>query len=71
MNSITDILRIAMQALGARSLVFLALAMAFGLFAWAMYLNGVMALAVAVAFSVLVFLPVLLKGSRNHEQETE
>lgn len=69
MNSVTELMSLALQALAPRALVFLSLAMAFGLFAWAMYLGQWIPLAVAVAFAVLVFLPVHFKGSRRHESQ--
>jgi|WetSurMetagenome_2_1015567.scaffolds.fasta_scaffold696393_3 hypothetical protein len=60
-----SILSIALGVVTGRMMVILALGMAFGLFCWAMWEHSWIALAIAGTFAVIVFLPVLLKGSSN------
>ena len=50
---------VAYKMLACKVLAFLALAMTFGLFAWAMYLATWLHFAIAGAFGVCIFLPVL------------
>lgn len=57
-----SILTLALQAVTARMLILIAMSMTFGLFCWAMFQGTTLALWVAGAFAVTVFLPVLLKG---------
>lgn len=53
---------LALKVISAKSLVYLALGMSFGLFCWAMATASVLALATAATFALMVFLPALLKG---------
>ena len=50
-------IRVGLQVLSARLVLLLALALAFGLFAWAMWLPGWERIATATIFAVLIFLP--------------
>ena len=61
MNEETKLLvlyiRVGLTVLSARLVLLLALALTFGLFAWAMYLPGYERIAVATLFALLIFLP--------------
>jgi hypothetical protein len=59
------ILRITLEVFKDRSLLFLTLLLNFGLFAYAMAYPNDQRLWLAAGFSLLVFLPVLLKGTKN------
>jgi hypothetical protein len=54
----------AVTVLTHRLLTLLALLMTFGLFCWAMYLGTLIHFAVAGAFGVVIFLPVLMGDKR-------
>ena len=56
----------ATRILAARVLSMISLALTFGLFCWAMYLQAQLPCVIAGGFAVLVFLPVLL-GERKKE----
>lgn len=60
-----SIISIALQLLAAKVVLILALGMSFGTFCWALWAHTWVALASAVSFAVLVFLPILWKGDRN------
>jgi len=61
MNNETKVLllyiRVGINVLSARIMLLLAMALTFGLFAWAMYLPGTERIAAATIFALLVFLP--------------
>ncbi len=59
---------VAKWILSERILTFVALMMAFSLYAYAMYYQSTLAIWVAGLFSVIVFLPVLV-GDRKQRQE--
>lgn len=61
----TDIVVLALKALSERCILLVAMSMGFGLFAWAMVVGTSLALGTAAAFAVLVFLPVLMRGSNG------
>jgi succinate-acetate transporter protein len=65
-----SILSVALQAVAAKVVVIIGLLMVFGLFCWAMFLHDLIALAVAGAFALVVFLPVLFRvlGVSNAQQ---
>jgi hypothetical protein len=65
-----SILSIALQVVSNKVLLILGLGMSFGLFCWAMWMHEWIALAIAVAFAVIVFLPVLFKhtGDRRGKE---
>jgi len=60
------VLDAATRILAARVLSMISLAMTFGLFCWAMYLQAQLPCLIAGGFAVLVFLPVLM-GERRKE----
>ncbi len=62
------VLSLALDALSAKVVVLIAMAMAFGLFAWAMAVGSVIAVITAAVFSVLVFLPILWRAHGNPTQ---
>lgn len=64
-GNVVSIISIALQLLAAKSVLILALGMTFGAFCWALWAHTWVALSAAVAFAVLVFLPILWKGDRN------
>jgi hypothetical protein len=55
---------LALKVLTQRFLTLLALLMTFGLFCWSMYLGTWIHFAIAGAFGVIIFLPVLLGEKR-------
>jgi hypothetical protein len=57
---------VALKVLQARLLVLLAMLLSFSLFAWAMWLGSQLALIIAAAFAVSVFLPVLFTTGERH-----
>jgi hypothetical protein len=65
----SDILVLALKSLTDRVILILALFMSCGLFSWAMMIDTVLSLSVACAFSVLVFLPILL-SMKHGKKET-
>lgn len=52
-------LSVALRILSTRALVFLALFMACGMFAWCMIERSVLSLVAATIFSVITYLPAL------------
>lgn len=64
-STMVTVLSLALQAVSQRIVVLLAMAMTFGLFAWAMWMHEWIALAIAGTFAALVFLPVLYRSSPN------
>jgi hypothetical protein len=50
-------IRVGVAVLTARLVLLLAMALTFGLFAWAMYLPGYERIAAATIFAILVFIP--------------
>lgn len=63
----SSFLALALKLLSDRISVLLAMSMAFGLFCWALWAGSVIALCAAAAFSMLVFLPVLWRGSSGNK----
>jgi hypothetical protein len=62
------LLRVTHEVLSRRILVFVALAMTFGLFCWAMAAATVLSVCVAGTFAAMVFLPILLRKESSDEQ---
>jgi hypothetical protein len=62
---VTTAIQVGMRILAARLIVLLSLLMTFGLFAWAMALATWVHLGAAVAFGVLIFLPILWGGNKR------
>ena len=69
MNDPVALITLALQAVSARMLLFVAMAMTFGLFCWAMWMGTVLALGVAGTFAASVFWPVILKGDGHVRKE--
>jgi hypothetical protein len=65
---VDEIMALVMQAISARAVVLIALLMTIGLFAAAMFVGTVLALVNAGLFGVIVFLPVLLRGSHGKKE---
>jgi hypothetical protein len=63
-----SILSLALQLVSAKIILILALGITAGLFAWAMWYGKLIPLAIAASFAILVFLPILLRGDRNAQQ---
>lgn len=61
----TEILSLALKALTERAILLISMGMVFGLFAWAINIATWLALATAATFAVLVFLPLLVRGSKG------
>jgi len=61
-------LSIALRIVSARLLAFLALGMAFGLFAWSLYEHTWIAYIGAATFTVLVYLPALWSAHQRNPQ---
>lgn len=59
-DTASQILRLALDALSKRIFLFLALLASAGLFAWAMAEESVTRTLTAIAFSILVYLPALV-----------
>jgi hypothetical protein len=57
---------VALQVLQARLLVIMSMLMTFGLFCWSMWLESQLAIVIAAAFAVLVFLPILWSAGERH-----
>ena len=66
----TEVLALAVKYLTAQILTYLALAMTFGLFCWAMWMHTLLAFLIAVTFGGVVFLPVLWRGERRAKNES-
>lgn len=64
MNS-TTIVKILLEVLTDRALLFLTLLLNFGLFAYAMAYPIDNRIVIAALFSVLCFLPILFKGAKD------
>ena len=64
-----SILALALRAVAYRILLLLTMAASASLFSWAMWSGEWIRLAIAATFTVLVFLPVLLKGERNGKDD--
>jgi hypothetical protein len=60
-----SILSIALQVVSTKIVFIIALAMSFGLWSWAMWAHEWIAVATAAGFTLLVFLPVLMRGDGN------
>lgn len=67
MVRVTTAIQVAYRILAARLTILLGLMMTFGLFAWAMAQATWVHLGGAVAFGVLVFLPILFGSNRSGE----
>jgi hypothetical protein len=66
-----SIVSLALQAVSAKAVIILGLAMSFGLFCWALWEHTWLALAIASSFAVLVFLPLLFReGDRRASQDS-
>lgn len=70
MADLSGFLGIALRALSIRILVILALLMTFGLFAWAMWMQTILACIIASLFGGVIFLPVLI-ASRPRGEHAE
>lgn len=57
-----SVLSIALQVLSDKAVFIVALGMAFGLWCWAMWAHEWIAVATAASFTLLVFLPILLRS---------
>jgi hypothetical protein len=66
---LANAVQVGLKILSARIMALLGLMMTFGLFAWAMWLGSLNALATAGAFAVVVFLPVLASNRRTKEKD--
>ena len=66
----STILTLALQLLMGRVLLILALGMTFGLYCWSMWAHSWIALAIAGAFSIVVFLPVLMKQGNSNAKDS-
>jgi hypothetical protein len=55
-------IKVAYGVLAERWLTLISMLMTFGLYAWAMYLASWLHFAIAGAFGITIFLPVLLGG---------
>jgi|APFre7841882630_1041343.scaffolds.fasta_scaffold619025_1 hypothetical protein len=55
------------KVLSARVLLFVTLFLTFSLFCWALYLPGYERITTAVAFAVLVFLPVIRVDQKSNQ----
>ncbi len=69
-QTLMAVLSLGMKILAARVLTFVALAMTFGLFCWAMYLQTVLSCVIAGGFGVAIFLPVLVAGRVSQEKHS-
>jgi hypothetical protein len=67
LNTITRAIEVGLRILSTRIQALVALCATTGLFGWAMFLQTWMALAIAAAFAVTVFLPVLTTARRKPE----
>jgi len=66
-----SLLNLALQVVSQRVTVLLTAGMAFALYCWSMWEHSWISLAIASAFAVLVFLPVLLKGAFSAKDHQE
>lgn len=64
-----EFIALVVQVISARAVILLALLMTMGLFSWALWDETWIALADAALFAVIVFLPVLFRGSGNGKKE--
>lgn len=62
LTQLTALVDMALKVLSQRVLTILALAMTFGLFCWAMALGAWLHFAIAGAFGITIFLPILWVG---------
>ena len=69
-NYVLAVINVAIRVLSQRLLTLVTLIMAFALFCWAMYLGDWLRFAVAGAFGITVFLPVLWKGESRDEKDS-
>jgi hypothetical protein len=67
----TGFLALALRVLAERLLTLLALLITAGLFAWAMWMQTVLACIIATLFGGVIFLPVLLVGRRRGADHAE
>lgn len=65
-----SIISIALQLLAGKVLLLLTLGITAGLFSWAMWYHSWIPLVIAIAFAVLVFLPVLLRGGDHNGKDS-
>ena len=65
------ILNVLLRALGTKILALLALAMTFGLFCWAMFLQTWLGVTVAVVFGLGALWPVLYIGLKNRSENND
>jgi uncharacterized RDD family membrane protein YckC len=70
LSRVVAAVEVAYKVLAARMMALLAMAMTFALYAWAMYANSPLHFAIAGAFGVTIFLPVLW-GTRAQAQTGE
>ena len=69
-SELVVVVDVALRVLNRRLLTLLALGMTFGLFCWAMALGDWLHFAIAGAFGILIFLPILV-GERTKERPRE
>jgi hypothetical protein len=65
------LLRMTYTVLGTRALLFLTVAMAFGLFCWSMWAGTVVSLVTAVCFAACVLWPILIRSSSKENSSDE
>lgn len=65
------VVNIAVRVLNHRLMALLTLIMTFALFCWAMYLGDWLRFAVAGAFGITIFLPVLWKGEHRDDEDRQ
>ena len=65
------VVNIAVRVLNHRLMALLTLIMTFALFCWAMYLGDWLRFAVAGAFGITIFLPVLWKGEHRDDENSQ
>lgn len=64
-----SVLSIALEVVSTKVILILTLGINAGLYFWAMWYHSWIPLVVAASFSVLVFLPVLLKGDSRGSKD--
>jgi hypothetical protein len=61
-DALVGVLSLALQAVSSKALLLVSLCMTGALYGWSMWMHEWISLAVAATWSLLVFLPLLLKG---------
>lgn len=65
------LLRMTYTVLGTRALLFVCVAMAFGLFCWSMWTGTSVSVITAACFTVSVLWPILFRFSRQESSHDE